>query len=450
MPSGYVHGPLLENFYVHPWTPVETAGDQNLFVTIIGTCVPTLGDHLNSAKHLLAELTGSEEQFLRALSNYSGRHAILFGSVDAVKIVNDATAMRSVFYAANGGVVASHALLVERALGGEIERDILPFRSGYPGNRTPYKRTKILTANTYLQVAEAQVHRFWPSRTPMPISVEGAAAYCLSAATTAFQNISRNRTIKLALTAGLDSRVMLAVAIKSGANLETYTYGRASDTARDRAFAPDLAAAHGYKHTLIPTVQNTEELRESLSEAHYITLHRPVVQSLMEWFGDPHVISVSANLLEIGRSYFDNYRRVRMPEPVDAESVMLTHRRSMGRRTQQEIMEFGEDEFATIAGAAVRGFVEDTAYEMAARHLDPFDLFYWEHRMSAWHGAGMVERDFYAEPFIPFNARAIFETLLGVQEEDRKAAAVFYRMIEMVEPSLLDLPINPKEWPQLA
>lgn len=446
-PDDYVRGPLLENLFVHPWASVQSAGGEDLFVIILGTCVPTLDDYRNAAEVLLAELMASEEQFLRALSHYSGRHAILFGSVTDVKAVNDATAMRSVFYAADGGVIASHALLVERALGGDIERNEMPFRSGYPGNRTPYERTRILTANTYLVVTTTKVHRFWPRRALAAVSVEDAATYCLSAAVAAFKNISKDRTVKLALTAGLDSRVMLAVAMKAGADVETYTYGRASDTARDRAFAPDLAAAHGYRHSLIPTVVNSGELRESLAEAHYITLHRPVVRSLMERFGDPSAVSVSANLLEIGRAYFENYRLAGIPEPVDAERVLRTHRRSMGKRTQEEIVEYGEGRFAAIAGDATRGFVDDTDLESAVQFLDPFDLFYWEHRMSTWHGAGMVERDFYAEPFIPFNSRAIFETLLGVPHEDRKAAAVFYRMIEMVEPSLLDLPINPKTWP---
>lgn len=446
-PVTYIPGPILDNLRVHPWAQVEAAGNRELFVIIIGTCVPTLGDHADPAEILLAELAGSEEQFFRALSHYSGRHAILFGSSSDVKVVNDATAMRSVFYAAGGGVIASHALLVERALGGHIVRNNLPFRSGYPGNRTPYERTRILTANTFLDVETANVHRFWPTRSIAEVTVDDAATYCLSSAVTAFRNIARDRTVKLALTAGMDSRVMLAVAMKAGVDVDTYTYGRASDTERDRAFAPDLATAHGYRHSLIPTIQNSSELRDSLAEAHYITLHRPVVRSLMEWFGDPSAVSVSANLLEIGRAYFDNYRRAGIPEPVDAERVLRTHRRSMGKRTQEEIVEYGEGRFATIAGEATRGFVNDTDLESAVRFLDPFDLFYWEHRMSAWHGAGMVERDFYAEPFIPFNSREIFETLLGVPYEDRKSAAVFYRMIEMVDPTLLDLPINPKSWP---
>src|SRR5699024_11092382 len=112
------------------------------------------------AQRLLCALERDDEAFFRELSGYSGRHAVLFGSTTHLKIVNDATGMRSVFYAGQGGVVASHALLVERALGGRPVQDRLPVQYGYPGNRTPYLRTKLLIPNTFYDVTHNTTHRF--------------------------------------------------------------------------------------------------------------------------------------------------------------------------------------------------------------------------------------------------------------------------------------------------
>lgn len=56
----------------------------------------------------------------------------------------------------------------------------------------------------------------------------------------------------------------------------------------------------------------------------------------------------------------------------------------------------------------------------------------------------MSERDFYADSFIPFNSRRVFEAMLGVPDEDRYADKTVYRMIELVNPKLLDVPINPR------
>ena len=66
--------------------------------------------------------------------------------------------------------------------------------------------------------------------------------------------------------------------------------------------------------------------------------------------------------------------------------------------------------------------------------------------MSTWQGPAMNERDFYTESFIPYNSRRVYETMLGVPEEQRYADETVYRMIEMVDPELLDWPVNPKTW----
>lgn len=49
-----------------------------------------------------------------------------------MRVVTDATAMRSVFYSVDGGVLASHALLVEQALGGEVVRVIVRSATATP------------------------------------------------------------------------------------------------------------------------------------------------------------------------------------------------------------------------------------------------------------------------------------------------------------------------------
>lgn len=353
--------------------------------------------------------------------------------------------MRSVFYASEGGVVSSHALLVERALGGESKQSDLPFRYGFPGNRTPYRRTRLLTANTYYDVSHHAVRRFWPLSAPPPQSLETVAADVLERATTGLRQIASQRPVKMALTAGLDSRVMLAVALHSGINFETYTYGRASDTARDRALAADLARQVGIAHTVVPSVKMSNDLRTSVIDANYANHHRSSIPSLAAFINDPSTAAVTANLLEIGRSFYAAARQSGFEPPTTAEAMTRLHYRSLGGG-RREAEAYGRDAYLAEATSAFQEFIDATGGP-APRLLDAFDQFYWEHRMAAWHGAAMVERDYYAEAFIPFNSRRIFEALLGVPQDERDSSAVFYRLIAMVNPELLDLPINPKSWP---
>ncbi|GAA4106199.1 hypothetical protein GCM10022249_01670 [Enteractinococcus coprophilus] len=396
---------------------------------------------------LLEALRVSEDKFFAVLSKYAGRHAVIFGSQSESKIVSDATGMRAVFYAGEGGVVASHALLVEHALGGISRKDELPFKYGYPGNRTPYLRTKLLIPNTYYDVANNSTRRFWPTRQLNQRSVDEVAAECLEAATNAFRNMARGRVMNMALTAGLDSRVIFAVGLNSGFEFSTYTYGLGNDTKRDRLFAADLAACYGVSHSVVPHVRTSKELALRLDEANFATHHKAHVGALSSWFGSSDAVAVSGNLLEIGRSFYQAQRRKGVKGPVTAGAMRNLHTQAMGPKVRDAIEAHGKARFDDVSLLGFQSYIEDSEFFAAADFLDPFDQFYWEHRMSAWHGVSMLERDFYGVAFIPFNSRSIFEAMLSVPVERRDDSTVFHRMIEMVEPGLLGMPVNPKEWP---
>lgn len=444
-PPGYLPGPLLPNLHLHPWTLVDHAGTAGgEFVILLGTCVSTIErDRTPPVRTLLRALRSGEAEFLRSLDDSCGRHAVIYGTGGRLRVVGDATAMRSIFYAADGGIVSSHATLVERARGGNVERDDLPFRYGYPGNRTPFTHTRLLTANTRYDISSGEILRFWPHHPPVKRSVESAAHETLLRASVALHAIAKKRPVKLALTAGLDSRAMLAVVLSAGVKVEAYTYGNNAATATDRAVAAELCRMMNIPHTELPTRRPDSDLADQLAEAHYSPHHVSAIPSLIDWINDPAAVAVTANLLEIGRSFYHSYRR--LAPPTTAEAMAVLHLASMAPSAKASISHYGEDRYLTTAVAAFQEFIDTTKPEAGV--LDPFDQFYWEHRMGAWHGTAMVERDFYAEPFIPFNTRATFEAMLGVSQARRDDGSVLHRLIELVEPRLLWLPINPKTWP---
>src|SRR5690625_3621745 len=450
-PPTYVPGPIISNFYVHPWATLEVAGDEELFVIVIGQCVPTSSDqHVHSAQALLTALQIGRCEFIRALENYSGRHAIIFGSRDNINVVNDATAMRSVFYAEDGEVVASRALLVEQALGGEFNENDLPFQYGYPGNRTPYMRTRTLTANTYYSMRDNLVHRFWPIAGISPKTVDQAATARLEKSVFALQTVAKDRQVRLTLTAGLDSRAILALSLQSDVLFETSTYGDNHTTEVDRAVAEDLAAQFSLKHTVISSRSTNVELKKRLIESNYSSHHGIWVDALRNYYQDIHDLAVLGNGLEIGRSNSMSFRKHKDSLPTTAEAMAKLHFRRMTSKRREQIQKAGVEEYLKMSESAFRDFIIHTSFDSAATLVDPFDLFYWEYRMSAWQGQAMNERDFYGESFIAFNIRSVLASMLGVPEKERYEDAVVYRMIEMVDPRILELPINPPRWPTMV
>lgn len=446
-PDGFIPGPILPGLSVHPWANVTSAGNiKEGFVIVIGTCVsvdPSAPTH-DPSERLLSALRKSEDDFYEILDNCAGRHAVVWGMENDIRIASDATSMRSIFYSEKEGVVASHALLVEKTLGGEIQKSAIPFRYGHPGNRTPYSRTKLLTPNTAYNFTDKKVERFWP-RAPLPErTVKDVALEVLMKASTAMRRIAEDRPVKMALTAGLDSRALLAVVLYSGIEFETYTYGRGRDTLMDRNLAGDLAAKMGIKHTTIETERPSADLQSRLDDAHYASHHQNAITPLRAWMEDVRTVAVTANLLEIARSFYKSAKVAGVCEPSTGEGMRDLHLRSTPRSGKEAITAWGEDKYNEEASEAFEEFIQDSKIRSATKYLDAFDVFYWEHRMSAWHGASMVERDFYAEAFIPFNTRSIFAAALGVREFERDTAAVFHEIIRLVDTRLTDLPINPK------
>src|SRR5699024_5769702 len=225
-----------------------------------------------------------------------------------IRVVNDATAMRSVFYAAAGGVVASNAQLVEQALGGVTEDDGMPFRYGYPGNRTPYARTRVLTANTYYWMTANVIRRFWPIMSPAPRTVEEAAEELLDASANALKAIARGKSVALTLSAGLYSRSILAIALHAGVPVDTYTYGDKYSSKVDRLMAADLSNMFGLKHTVIAERTDDPVINWRLRDAVYSIHHGGWVGALRKHFIRRYEVAVLGNALEIGRSNYTPQR----------------------------------------------------------------------------------------------------------------------------------------------
>ena len=441
VPSSYVEG-LWQNLYTCRTTQAAHVESGGKCVAILGLCVGVETDIGEPCKWLHSALLEGDEEFFKAVDLLCGRFVVFFDDGTRKRLIADATAMRSVFYLRDFSAVASHARILSLARPSKI-----PFRHGFPGNGTPFSDVKLLTANTCLDLTNGRVERFWPRNAVASCTPEEAGAKVLAWAATAMRQVAKDHEIRVALTAGLDSRALLAAALASGVRFSTYTYGGGPAALLDASVARDLAAKVRKPHTFVPIYRPSLQLSEALKTATYAIHHHHAVAGLREWYDSPETIAVSANLLEIGRNFYQKYKGVQ--PPVSAESARTLHLKSMSS-VRSEIRSYPREAFDQDTEPHYRDFFETSDFNAARDKLSAFDQFYWEHRMSAWHGVSMLERDFYAQAFIPFNARVIFETLLGVPEEERTDASAFYSLIGKADARLLQVAINPKEWPLAA
>ena len=188
-------------------------------------------DETTPGTRMLSALQKNDEQFFDLIDEYCGRHVVLFRHNGKFRILNDATGMRAVFYAAQGGIVASHARLVEEVLGGACAKNDLPFfYRRFPGITRRCRERGWLTPNTLYDFNQSKVVRFWPRKAIKVLSARKAADIVLRCTTHALQAIARSNSLSFSLTAGLDSRTTLAVGVYSGVRFDAYTYYRGPKT----------------------------------------------------------------------------------------------------------------------------------------------------------------------------------------------------------------------------
>lgn len=447
VPEHFVRDPVLPNLLVEPSLERSCATNKESFVIVLGICVPAGDYDFAVAEELLLAHRRSRADFYEFLGKLVGRFVVIFGEPGNIEVTADATAMRSIFYAEGGGVVSSHALLVARWLEQSTQKESIPFGNGFPGDRTPYIGVRILTANISYNLSTGRVTRVWPVRALSNHSLEDASHAILDLSSAALRNAANGRPVKLALTAGIDSRLALAVAVHSGIDFETYTYGESRpDTRIDRLVAAEVSDLLGVAHTIPESIKAAGPLRKKLNEAHYSAHHPNSVAGLDMYFSDRRTLSVAGNLLELGREHYSSAEGEGLGFPDTAEKVAAVYYLRTGRKTKELIDRFGKDDFDDVSTSYFREWVSKIG-GFQVEYLNPLTQFYWEHRMATWFGPAMNERDFYAEAFVAFNSREIFEYFLGVERSARMNNETFYKIIGMVEPKLLDIPINPKAWP---
>lgn len=443
---GFSKVELLPNLFVHEWCNTSCAGNDENFIVVIGDCVPIFNQTVTSAAQDLYDyLTIGEDEFFDRLTYYSGRYVVFFGSRDSVKILNDAVGMRSVFYSEGFELVASHARLVEQLLGGRLVLRKRPFARGFPGNLVPHKRTRILTPNTLIDTSAKAIRRFWPNKPQRTSTVAVEAEYVLESASSVIRNLGASQKIKTTVTAGSDSRVILACALASGVEFDAYTYGVNYRTARDRAMAAEICATVNVEHSVPNGGYLDPTLAKALSRANYTKHHWDYVQGLMEWIDDPKTIVLMGLMLEIGRGV----TAVNLPDanpPSDGRAMAELHFRTMPNKRRMSIEAADKEEYLEFSAQAFDGWLE-TIGGFTPEYMDPFVQFYWEHRMPTWLGPTMAERDFYASPVSPFNSRRILESMLSVTKQEQIDGAISNKVVEMIAPELMKFPINPPKWP---
>jgi hypothetical protein len=385
------------------------------------------------------------KSFVGHTYKYGGRWILIVNDGSQMKLFNDAVGLRQVFYTDTSHTqelwCASQPGLIAELLGLQMGAEAVNFIDSYefrknpefrwPGNSTPYNEIKHLLPNHSLDLETGRCRRLWPAKPLSDLDLYEA----IDSASSTFQGLMKSASsrfdLALSITAGLDSRVVLAASrpIRDSISCMTVRQIGMRDDHPDITTALRLSSVLGLEHdvvrsSLILDDEFIDIFKKNVPIPHYI--YAPDAQAILNYFAHGKV-AVTGSTSEVSRSSF----RALINRPRDQKLSVQNFMRLQGMGTSK----FARDHYEKWLSGLGEVY-----------NLDILNLFEWELDDGNWLAMCQLEFDIaWKDIFSPFNCRRLITTLLSVKQEYMMPPKYeFYQMlIKNMWPDVLDVPINP-------
>lgn len=418
----------------HPRLPLlhSCSSDGSAEVVLLGTLIDPLRRQLNQFDWQ-PPTEGLFPALERRLHTMAGRFVCLARAGSRLRLYLDATGSLSMLFSAEHGMAASTVALFPD--GGETDDDRelitaldLGRRNGFfPFGLTPRHSIQRLLPNHGLNLETWKVRRLWPTAALTPAAQPEEALHEIAGLLrgTVLALIEAGHRPYLSLTAGYDSRLLLALLREERAAIDWFTWDLPdANAAQDVQLAQQLARDLGLNHRVIPFAAAKEEEQA-------LWLHRSGLA-----VGEVRGMSLASTVAAMGSSRYylpalgSEVGRARFWREGDDATTALSAPGLLRRlRLPQEA--------SLLAGA--RRWLRQL--EMADS-LQVLDLLHLEQRLGCWAGVTA-----YGDATGPirvqaFSNRRIVELLLGLPAAMRREDGVPKALIHRWWPELLAYPIN--------
>lgn len=398
-----------------------------------------------NSREILLEVTDALEQGMDpadATAALGGRWVLVVRRPGELCALADAGGLRQLFYtddthdefvcASQPGLIGQHLGLSTspEAMDGFVESEVRPGREfWWPGDSSPLTGVRRLLPNHLLDLHRRSARRFWPTHhlTRVPLKravVEGAELLKGQVASAAGQF-----ELAQSITAGIDSRTVLAASRSVAADVYYYTLRFDDVDPNDIEVPAELLAQLGLQHHVIDTPDTMSPGFSELYHRNVLWAHDrwgAMVEGMVGSYPTQRV-AMDGTVSEVARcGYYGNGEH---PTTVTAESL--------AEMAEMAPTAFTLDQFERWLQSA------RPAANLGGIAL--LDLFYWEQRVGNWASAALVELDLVQETFTPFNHRELLATLLAVDHRLRASprARLYQSLISHMWPETLAMPTNP-------
>lgn len=425
----------------HPDLEVSLSSSGGRSLALLGYWVDPAAPELDS-QAILDRVAGAPtvEKAIAATDALTGRWALVWAAGAEMHLFHDPCGLRMVHYTSDGDrpMVASQPELIRsvRPLAANDEREWQAFSTSQDfhwkqkaiiGDRTFYRECARLLPNHALDINRGTVWRYFPTRDIPSLGVEEAAARASESLRGTILAMERRAELILAVTAGWDSRVLLAAARPVAERVRFFVNSnKFAPSHPDIRIPTRLAERLGIDFTVNDT---SVPIASDVAEA----VHRNVTGARGQ-----------IKLNDVYHHFLHNQGRVN----VNGNGSEIC-RQFWGSDSERVRSVWTGEELARLVGYPGHRFVaaelDRWLAEAPATNIPTLDLLYWEHRMGHWGALHAAEQDIAMEQLSPFNNRALLVNLLGTEEAARAAPdyPVYRRMIELLWPEAAAEPINP-------
>jgi hypothetical protein len=303
------------------------------------------------------------------------------------------------------------------------------------GESSPYEQIKHLLPNHYLDLCSGHAARYWPGEKLKKCCEDVAAARIADLLIGFFHGATKRYNLALGLSAGLDSRVLLASCKQIADKTVFFTLVADHEIEISSNFDVIIPArllkSLGYPHQIIKYECKLHKhfldiYRMNLRYVSSATVLGLEIQGLYEHLPENFAF-VSGNVSEIGRNFYGIVSN-------DEISVEL-------------LMEFAGNPKGQLAKKSISSWLDKCIGRCRKADIKVSDLFYWENRMGNWQAMVQLEEELVCDVLTPFNCRSILETLLSVDDKSRTKPeySLYKKIISLTWPETLLEPINPQK-----
>jgi hypothetical protein len=430
---------------VHPDLETTLAKGDKVEFLMLGF---VLNHHRPEANNqeLMDEMAGTchnVDKMLEFCRDLCGRYVIVFNFSGKTGLLNDLIGSRSVYYCIHQNTVwcASQPSTLARLLGIDedpspkvrayVERDMFASGEGsWIGDGSKYAGVKHLLPNHYLDFDEKRSVRYWPTYPLDTLDIESASRKSAAMLENTMRAASNRFQLSMAVTAGWDSRCLLAATTNARSKIYYYIqkYGGMMDSHPDIRVPRKLAQKLGFPFHVIECGDYQDDAFDVVLERNVFVLHNPAKKVLYRNFykNFQGKVNASGNISELGRTIYGI-------NPVHEITDLLAP------------AHLSDSEYAV---ASLKDWYAEAKPRCDALGYNLRDLFFWEQVLGNWGSMFAAELDIAIDEFYPFGTRRLVETILAVDEKLRpyNNSKVHRRIIELLWPELLSEPINPIGW----